>query len=182
MPSNSLIYSDFLRSIKTVEESNQAQSELEELLDALFKTQQNSFELALKKIGIQTAENLEKAFLKNNLDLGNKSSTFPNDKSTIKLGDSEKVLDKEMVKDFLEKLKSELEQLKIIKLVVAFEPSPQTVEHIHEWTKSNLGTGFVLDIGFDKALLGGAIITFKGEYRDLTLKKKLQEIRPLYKQ
>ena len=146
--------------VKTTDELNQLSSQIDGLLRALFKTPRGSFEKELEKIGIENSENLKELFLKNKLDLK----------------------DKELVKDFLEKLKQEFNKLKIVKLVTAFEPSTQIVNHIHDWILSNLGAGFILDISFDETILGGAIVSFKGEYRDLTVKKKLQDLNPQFTQ
>ena len=154
MKSNTSIYSDLLKSIKTVDELNQFSSEIDNLLSALFKTQEKFFLLALEKIGIENSQNLKEAFAKNSIDLKNK----------------------ELIKDFLEKLKAELGKQKSLKIIIAFEPSAQTVEHIHNWTEANLGPGFVLDLSFDQTFLGGAIVAFNGEYRDLTVKKMLLQI------
>ena len=152
MKSNSSIYSDLIKSIRTVEESNELSSEIDTLLEALFKTQGKSFEIALEKIGIKTSQILKAIFLKNNLDLGNL----------------------EFVKDFLEKLKAELTKLKIIKLTIAFEPSFQTVEHIYNWVETNLETGFILDLSWDETIIGGISIAFNGKYQELTLRKTLE--------
>lgn len=151
-----MIYSDILRHVKTVDQARGLSSEIDVLLDSLFKTDNKAFEKALNSISAIDAEVLKSAFggLKNNIS--------PNNLSTIK--------------EYLTQLKEEIQKLKILKLSLAFDPSEDTIGNLFTWVWENLGERHILDIQKDQTILGGAIIEFEGKYKDLSLKKKLDEV------
>lgn len=153
MENNILIYFDLITSLKTTEEKYRLSSEIDDLLLSIFKTESQSFDNALKDISQDFANKIKETFRKNRLDIGNK----------------------EIIRNFLIKLKELLEKLKIIRLTIVFEPSLQTIENIHNWISSNLGEGYILDIQTNQKILGGAIITFNGEYKDFSVKKNLED-------
>ncbi len=145
MKSDNVIYFDIVNSVKTLAERDKLSSEIDYILEALFETSKNSLDTAFKKISIDTEERLKETFKKNNID----------------------ILDKETVKNFLEKLKKSLTNFKIIKLTIAFDPSHQIIETISNWISKNLGEGYILDIDTDKSILGGAVVVFEGKYKDM---------------
>ena len=149
-----MTYYDILRNIKTVDEVNRLVSEIDILLDSLFKADTNAFEKALNSISVVTSQALKDTFLKNNANLGNYA----------------------MIKDLLIKLKEELQKFKVLKLSLAFEVSEGSIDNLFAWVLTNLGSGIILDIKEDKKIIGGASIEFEGKYKDLTLKKKLEEV------
>jgi F0F1-type ATP synthase delta subunit len=109
---------------------------------------------ALDSISFGTVGKIMQAFLKNNLDINNKD-TFVS---------------------FFQTLKILIKKLKVIKLVLAFDPTRRTIERIHNFVKENIGIGYVLDIEVYHEVLGGAIVIFNGKYKDFTLKKNLEEV------
>jgi len=149
-----MIYSDILSNIKTVDQTNELGSEVDTLLDNLFKTENNAFEKTLNSISILTMQTLKEAFLKYNISFD----------------------DKTMIKEYLIGLKEQLQKLKILKLNLAFETSQNSIDNLFAWVLKNLGSGIILNINTDKSIIGGAIIEFNGRYKDLTLKKKLEEV------
>lgn len=84
--------------------------------------------------------------------------------------------DKNVFTGFFETLKELIKKLKIIKLVLAFDPTLKTIENVHNFIKDTVGTGYILDIEVSEEVLGGAIIIFNGKYYDFTLKKKVEEV------
>jgi hypothetical protein len=73
---------------------------------------------------------------------------------------------------YIKKLKGELESFKTLKIGLAFEPSLKGIEKFSDWVKKNVGKKVLLDL-YQKQIVGGAIVEFDGEYRDYSLKKKL---------
>ena len=84
--------------------------------------------------------------------------------------------DKTMIKEYLIGLREQLQKFKVLKLSIAFEPREFTIDNLLAWVLKNLGFGIVLDIKTDKTILAGTIIEFEGKYKDLSLKKKLEEV------
>lgn len=107
----------------------------------------------LDAIGTNTAEKIKKTFAKNNLDAN----------------------DKNIVAGFFSDLKELLKKLKVIKLVLAFNPSQKMLENLHNFVEENIGAGYILDIEILDEVLGGAIVMFNGRYSDFTLKKTIEE-------
>lgn len=153
-------YSDILRRVKTVNQARKLSSEIDVLLDDLFKTPlsganaENGFEEGLKTIIADYSEMLKEALQKNNIQQNNQTA----------------------IKAYLKGLKEEIQKLKEIKLTFAFEPSQNSVDKFFDWVYQNLGDGIVLDISLDKSILGGTIIEYEGKYQDLSLRKKMEEV------
>lgn len=148
-----MIYSDILSNIKTTDQARELLSEIDILLDALFKTDTNAFEKALNSISILASQTLREAFQKDNISFE----------------------DKTMIKECLIGLKEEMQKLKTLKLSLAFEVSEGSIDNLFAWVVKNIGEGCILDIKEDKKILGGTIIEFEGKYKDLSLKKTLEE-------
>jgi F0F1-type ATP synthase delta subunit len=148
-----MTYSDILRDIKTIDQARELGSEIDTLLNNLFKTKKG-FEDILSLITAVGSQKIKDSLLNNKIDMSNQTAT----------------------KDFLESLKHEIQKLKEINLTLAFEPNQSTIDNLFTWISQNLGDGIVLQINVDKSILGGAIIEYKGKYEDLTLRKKLEEV------
>ena len=73
----------------------------------------------------------------------------------------------------ISELQSQLKNIDVIELTLAFEPTLSAIERIYTYVKTILSDDFVLDIVFDRSVLGGALIVNKGQYRDYSVKKKL---------
>ena len=154
MKRNVLIYFDLITSLKTVGEVNDLSSEIDTLMSALFKSRNSSLEKAFGLISQKTAKKITQIFSKNNFNTD----------------------DKELITDFLDTLASLIKKFKVIKLTLAFDPTPKTIDNIHEFVSQNLGIGYILDIEVLENILGGAVIMFNGKYQDFTLKKTLEEV------
>jgi len=153
MKKDVLIYFDLITSLKTVEEVNELSMELDSLTSILFKSEKMTFEKALSSIKENTAKKITEIFEKFNLDM----------------------TDKELVRDFLDTLKNLIKKFKVIKLILAFEPTRKTIENIHEAVSENIGIGYILDIEISEGVCGGAVVMFNGKYKDFTLRKSLEE-------
>ena len=149
-----LIYFDLITSLKTVGEVNDFSSEIDTLMSALFKSRNSSLEKAFGLISEGTAKKITEIFSKNNFGMD----------------------DKELIKDFLDTLGSLIKKFKVIKLVLAFDPTRKTIENIHDFVSENIGVGYILDIEVLESVLGGAAVIFNGKYKDYTLRKSLEEV------
>lgn len=153
MKKDVLIYFDLITSLKTKGQVNDFSLEIDTLLSALFKSSKMALDKAIASISTNSAKKIMDIFSKNKLDSA----------------------DREMIRDFLDTLKDLIKKFKVISLTLAFDPSPKTIEKIHEYVSDNIGIGYIFDIGIDESLMGGAIISFNGKYCDFTLKKNLEE-------
>lgn len=153
MKKDVLIYFDLITSLKTTQEVADFISEIDTLMLTFFKPGKISLEKALTSITADRAQKIMQAFSKNDLDIGSKTA----------------------VTGFFETLKKLLKKLKIIKLVLAFDPTRKTIANIHNYVKENIGIGYILNIEVSEDLLGGAVIMFDGKYSDYSLKKSIED-------
>lgn len=147
-----MIYNDLLRHIKTVEQARNLSSEIDLLIESLFKTP-DGFEEALNSISAINAAGLREVFVKNQID-----ANVPR------------------IKEYLVVLKEGIRKLKNIKFTIAFEPKESTIDSLFAWVSQNLKVGLILDVNVDKTILGGAIIEYEGKYEDLSLRKRMEEM------
>lgn len=147
------MYLDLLTMLKTTREAACFVSEIDTLLIAFFKSEKVSTKEALSSISLESAQKIEQAFSKNNLDI--------NDRNTVY--------------NFFNTLKELISKLKVIKLVLAFSPTLKTIENIHNFVKENIGIGYILDIETSEDLLGGSVVIFNGKYNDFSLKKSIED-------
>ncbi len=150
-----MIYSDILSSIKTTEHAQELIFEIDILLSTLFRAQNQGFEQALRLIRVNTANYLRESLM---------------------LSEVEALNDRDNINNFLIKLKEKLQAQKILKISLSFEASENSIDNLFNWVLKNLGSGIILNINTDKSIIGGTIIEFEGRYKDLTLKKKLEEV------
>lgn len=153
MKNDVLIYFDILTSLKTTSEIEQLASEIDTLVTSIFKANE-SFDSILSTISASNAQKIRDTFRKNSLDTENK----------------------ELIRNFLQRLKNLLTKFKIIRLTIAFNPSDRMINNIHSWISQNLGLGFILHIEANPEVLGGAIIVYNGKYRDLSLSKAIEKL------
>ncbi|MFH1536274.1 MAG: F0F1 ATP synthase subunit delta [Patescibacteria group bacterium] len=140
-----------LTNIKTKQDADRLDNELDLVLGSLFKSTQELQKVLEKSIDVTTCQALKKdypEFGKNPLE----------------------------TRMVLENLKSSLRKVKVLKIYMAFEPTQKIIDKINNWAKENILQKVLLDFVKDESLLGGAAIEFDGLYRDFSLRKTLNEV------
>lgn len=140
-----------LTAIKTKQDADKLDDELDLVLGSLFKSAQDLEGTLEKSIDIETCQALKKDYP----DFGK---------------------DPTETRKILENLKESLKKLKVLKLHISVSPTQEIIDKIHNWTKENLLQKVLIDFIKDESLLGGAAIEFDGLYKDLSLKKTLDEV------
>ena len=80
----------------------------------------------------------------------------------------------------LKKLNEKLGQIKPIDLTVAVEPDDKFKKSVVSWFSKNIKTPVLPRYTMDSALVGGAKITYNGNFLDLSLRNKIDEL-PFFK-
>jgi hypothetical protein len=142
------MYSEILDRIRTKTEADLLIQEVDLLLSSLYGAEEGSFEETLK----------------NSVRLG-VASVIRKEISRSDIGKEE----------FLEGLKKQIGKLNVLRLVIAFEPTESNVNRIHEWVKENIGNSVIPDIVCDQSVLAGAVIIYKGKYKDFSLRRVLEK-------
>lgn len=146
MKKENLNYSDLIAAIKTVQDADQMISDIN-TLKILF-----AIPSATTSIGTTSAKIIAEIISKNNID----------------------VKDREIYLAFLKNLIALIRKLKIIKLVLAFDPTQKTINKIHKFISDKIGIGYILETEVSEGILGGAIIIINGKHNDFTLKKTIE--------
>jgi len=73
----------------------------------------------------------------------------------------------------LENWKLEIENLCVLGLTVATEPTRSNIVAYGAWVKKNLGQNIILDISVNPNLIAGAQIVWNGKYKDYAYVQRL---------
>ena len=86
------------------------------------------------------------------------------------------------VKKQVEKLQDKLKTCKIIQLTLAFQPDEPTINVFSEWVKKNINPTTLIDLQFDKTIVGGTLLVADGVYKDYSIRKALSNKFQLQKE
>ncbi len=142
---NDKIYSDILRQIRTKSDADELLAELDGLSESIYKTDPAALEATLS-----TFRSSHAAFIRAALAGGI-------DKLTL-----------------IKELGAQVAALKPVSLALAFEPTEEFAERLHEWLIQNVGEGVVLDFEVKPEIIAGAIISYNGRYLDFSLSNFLK--------
>lgn len=73
----------------------------------------------------------------------------------------------------IDELSDHLRKCKTLQLTIAFRANEETIALFSDWIKKNINKNLIIDLRFDKTIVGGAIIIAAGAYKDYTVKKNL---------
>jgi len=76
---------------------------------------------------------------------------------------------------FFQNLKTDLKNIPQLKLEIAFEPSVEFLEKIKQWFQQRTGR-LILDLSQNPGIVAGAVITYRGKYKNLSVAKKIDEL------
>ncbi len=151
LPNSKIETIELFNSIYTTAELQLFYKEVDQLVSLLFKGSQPVDEIMQDLLSPEKKENLLSYLQKSNIDLKNPV-----------------VLQEELLK--IKKLGN---NLPVIHLTLAFEPTTAILKNINLWFLRRLQKKVLLDIVLERTVLGGAFISFDGLYKDYTLKTKI---------
>ena len=142
------MFDEILYQIRTKEEKETLLREIEILIESLYQDKGEAFASILKtKVRDRYYSLLKSVF-------------------------SDEAVDK---KDYLEKLKNELEKLKEVEITLAFEPTYDFLDRLSFFIKNSIASNVIMSINYDPNILGGALLIYKGNWRDFSFRKVFQE-------
>lgn len=71
--------------------------------------------------------------------------------------------------DFFKKIQEAVSNLSVVSLVIAFEPSDETIKALAQWFIFNLNKQVLFDIQVDHRIIAGVKITCNGKFKDYSL-------------
>lgn len=147
---------NILKKIKTIEEFTSFKNELTAFLLDLSGTIEVQIEDLLKKYSRTFAELI-----------------------TQELAQQGK-FDTKSVHSYLLELNEALDKVQILELSVAITPTEEIINSTYEWVLNNIDTPIVLKFIKNPLLIGGAILSYKGNYLDFSIGRKLKSVLPEY--
>ncbi len=81
----------------------------------------------------------------------------------------------EDVKVYLSTLMKTLEELEVVHLELAIEPTGELIEKLSLWFDKNLAKPTIMDFELKPDLIAGAAVSYQGKYRDYSLSKKIDD-------
>jgi hypothetical protein len=154
MRSTSTIADDLLESVQTKADKLLLMSEIEVLMPTLYKVNGQTFEKTLR-------ESIRPEISRIILDTLQRYAIPLNDQQG-------------RIKYFLETVKTALLETHSITITIAFKPDPASIGMIAEWAKKSLTFPVVIDVVYDPTIMGGAIISYGGSYKNLSVLKDLE--------
>jgi len=138
--------SDSLRAIATVVDQDEFLNQIDTLRDSLYNKDMD-IQMRLKKIRIDFSAPISSAL--------------------------ENAVDKAKV---LDNLRLAVKTMRVINMRVGFNYDLDFVSRLADWIKDNVGEDVVLDIVTSYILIGGAVISFDGKYRDYSVRSALDKV------
>ncbi len=80
------------------------------------------------------------------------------------------------IKEFIDKIQQKIASLTVISLVLAFEPTDQTLQGLSRWFVLNAKKQVLFEIKVDKSIIGGASILSGGRYLDYSIKPAFDRV------
>lgn len=140
------MFTSVLHQIKTEDDRKRLRQEIYLLLQSLYEVEEGKFQDVLKNsVREKIAATISEEIFKDEVDKGK----------------------------YLKGLQEEADKLKKVKLTLGFEPTKESIDKFWQFIASALEKNIVLDIEYLPKLVGGAVVIYDGEYRDLSLKSIL---------
>lgn len=144
----------FLTNLSTTNEAAEVVEEINNLLNQYYKNDQTTSIMSwAKKLKPELFQSLEMVLENNNIAEGNTS----------------------VLKLFLEQLEKAVQSCKVLSVTIAAPANQQLVNKLSQYGKSQFGNTTIIEITVDPTIIGGAIVTYQGNYLDYSIKRKLDE-------
>lgn len=146
---------DISKDIRTVQEANSFCSEIDGILESFYQVKnKNLDELLSSSTGNSTSILIKRLLSESNISASDFASC-------------EKLLSQ--VRDGIKKMK-------VIRITLAIDPTDGIIARISDWINLNLEANTLIDIDKDESILGGAVLSINGNYKDFSLKKTLEDV------
>jgi len=131
----------------TRSQANDFTIKLNTLVENMYTANYNFEKAISEQLGIQKAD----TFLKILRDQGLQNATLKE------------------VQEFLKKIQDIVKDLSVVSLMLAFEPSEETLKSLAQWFVFNVHRQVVFDIQVDRQLIAGIKINYNGKFKDYSL-------------
>jgi ATP synthase delta (OSCP) subunit len=77
------------------------------------------------------------------------------------------------IKRQVDELTDQLRTARSVQLTIAFQADEPAISYFSDWIKKNVNEELVLDLHYDKSIVGGALLIAGGAYKDYSVRKNL---------
>jgi len=148
-------YDLVLQDIRTLDDLRLMSGQIDQLLVSLFKATSDDFNDTLQtKLQRTLGTHLMLSLKSQNIRLDNQ----------------------EQLQLYFTGLREYISHLPVLQLTLAYHPTNEQVEQLSEWVRAETVKPVILQLIYNKIVLGGAIITYQGRIIDLSLKKKFERV------
>jgi hypothetical protein len=84
--------------------------------------------------------------------------------------------DKGKFESVIKSLMVELSSADVLSITLAFSPTQHFIEKMHSWCSANVCENLVISINEDSHIMGGVILSYKGNYRDYSVRSALGKL------
>jgi F0F1-type ATP synthase delta subunit len=142
-------FKDLISTTYTKDDLDTLYYEIDELLEGLYESGEESFDRVLEDVvRVKIADQLKNLL------------------QETKMSKS----------DILKKLRGELDNIELLRLSLAYEPSRKSVRNISRWVKANISNYVVIDTHYSKQVMAGCVVEYKGNYIDYSLKNEFKSL------
>lgn len=140
-------YLEIIANVRTVKHANHCLMQLDDAMQNLFNKKKIVEEVFEEYIAQDFAEALLNGMKKENVNL--------NDRGAVKV--------------FLLNVKEYIEKFPFVELTLAYYPTHRYIVELAQWFEVSIGRKVFIKLSTDPSLIGGAIISYKGNSKDYTL-------------
>lgn len=83
-------------------------------------------------------------------------------------------------KQFLNDLRTTIQNLPVIKLTLAYQPTRAQTGQIVSWLRQHYAPNLLVEVSYEPDIIAGAIIEYNGKYVDMSAVKKLDNVKVSY--
>ena len=144
-------YEDIYANIRTVEERGAILTGIESILEALYLKDKDIASLIETSMPRAVVKPLRQNLLDKDISL-------------------------EAIKHYLEGLQSALQELQILFLEIAFDPTEETLAILIGWVRHYVGNDVIMELSQDRTLLAGVRISYAGRYTEINLARLVENV------
>lgn len=72
-------------------------------------------------------------------------------------------------------IRKEAKALPVVELSIAYTPTEEHLKELQAWFEAQVGQKYIFEITVDHSIVGGAVVSANGFYKDFTLQRFLRE-------
>jgi hypothetical protein len=139
---------------KTKAEAADFSIRLAAITEEVYRTDFNLDQALIKHLGIQKKDKMTAMFRDNNINIGSNSE----------------------IMSYFAMIQEIITAMPVVTITMAIEPPEETLQAMSEWFLLNTNQQVLFDIRVDPKLIAGITLTFKGKYKDFSIRQMVERV------